>query len=184
MLSLYLSSLESQENKNKFTYIYENFNGLMFSVIFSILESNQDAEIALSDAYSKIIDRIDTIDTDNVIYTKHYVLRIAKNCAFDLLRDRSRQNKILQKYMAQKEEQFEKDIANEIEQKELSDNLMKEICQLPTIYRDIILARFYANLSIKTIAKHLDIPYSTAKSRLKRAEKILEKVLTEIDQDE
>ena len=142
MLSLYLSSLESQENKNKFTYIYENFNGLMFSVIFSILESNQDAEIVLSDTYSKIIERIDTIDIGNVIYAKHYVLKIAKNCAYDLLRDRSRQNKIIQKYIEQNEEQFEKDIANEIEQKELSDNLMKEICQLPTILRDIILARF------------------------------------------
>ena len=130
MLSLYLSSLESQENKNKFTYIYENFNGLMFSVIFSILESNQDAEIVLSDTYSKIIERIDTIDIGNVIYAKHYVLKIAKNCAYDLLRDRSRQNKIIQKYIEQNEEQFEKDIANEIEQKELSDNLMKEICQL------------------------------------------------------
>ena len=184
MLSLYLSSIESQENKNKFTYIYENFNGLMFSVIFSILESNQDAEIALSDAYSKIIEMIDTIDTDNVIYTKHYVLKIAKNCAYDLLRDRSRQNKIIQKYIEQNEEQFEKDIAYEIEQKELSDNLIRVICKLPEIYREVIFARFYSNLSIKSIAKHLNIPYATAKSRLRRAEKILETSLMEMNQYE
>ena len=137
MLQLYLSILCSEEDKIKFTYIYENFNDLLYNVIAGIVESHADAEEALSDTYFKILKNIAIIETTNKDYAKHYILKIGKTCAYDKLRENSRQKKIAQKNALQIEEQYTNDIIKEIENQELNDNVLKAFLKLPEIYREV-----------------------------------------------
>jgi len=55
---------------------------------------------------------------------------------------------------------------------------MKEILDLPELYKIVILMKFYENLSIDEISEALDIPPGTVKSRIHTAKGILKKKLS------
>ena len=55
--------------------------------------------------------------------------------------------------------------------------------QLPTMYREIIILRFFEDLKLEEIAKILQIPLSTVKSRLYHALKLLKISFTEQDEE-
>lgn len=181
MLSLFLALLDSETDRNKFTYIYQNFNNLMYSTIVGILESESDAESALSNSYYKVLDCINTIDISNFKMTKRYILKIARSCAYDIYRDRLRQNKLIQKCKIQDEEQFSNEVEKEIEKNESRNAVLSIVIRMPSIYREIVIAVYYANLTLRDAAKMLDIPYETAKTRLRRAKIILKKEFEEND---
>ena len=57
------------------------------------------------------------------------------------------------------------------------DTVLKEIMALPRKYKELILLRYYQNLSLKEVGEALDLSVSTASTRLKRARELLKKRL-------
>lgn len=60
---------------------------------------------------------------------------------------------------------------------EMSKIILKEIFQLPAIYKDVILLYYYKSFSTSEIAKILMIPEATVRIRMKRAREILKEKL-------
>ncbi|MBP3284804.1 MAG: sigma-70 family RNA polymerase sigma factor [Clostridia bacterium] len=60
---------------------------------------------------------------------------------------------------------------------EMSKIILKEIFQLPVIYKDVILLYYYKSFSTSEIAKILMIPEATVRIRMKRAREILKEKL-------
>ena len=58
---VYLSLIESDEDKSKFEKIYERYKGLMFYTAMQILNHKQDAEDAVHQAFVSIIENLDKI---------------------------------------------------------------------------------------------------------------------------
>lgn len=58
---VYLSMIETDEDKSKFEKIYERYKNLMFYTAMQILNHRQDAEDAVHQAFVSIIDNIDKI---------------------------------------------------------------------------------------------------------------------------
>ena len=60
---------------------------------------------------------------------------------------------------------------------EKSDTIFYEILNLPLIYKDVIILYYYKSFSTLEIAKILNIPEATIRTRLKRAREILKNKL-------
>lgn len=57
--------------------------------------------------------------------------------------------------------------------KRLTEKIIKEIDTLPPLYRDIAKMRFIREFQYKNIAKELNLPLNTVKTRVRRAKNIL-----------
>jgi RNA polymerase sigma-70 factor (ECF subfamily) len=86
MLFIYLSMIETQEDTDKFTEIYNKHKSTMHSIAFSILKNTQDAEDAVQEAFLKLARNILKIDEVSSKKTKSFLVILIKNTAIDLYR--------------------------------------------------------------------------------------------------
>ena len=78
MLLIYLSMLDNQEDKNKFTLLYEKYRKIMFYIANQILNDEYSAEDALHDAFEIVIKNLHNISEIDCPQTKNYLIIIVK----------------------------------------------------------------------------------------------------------
>ncbi|MBR6312114.1 MAG: RNA polymerase subunit sigma-24, partial [Oscillospiraceae bacterium] len=61
MLSLYLSMLESEEDRGRFARLYLRYRGMMFRVARELLKSDMDAEDAVHQAFLSILNHFSKV---------------------------------------------------------------------------------------------------------------------------
>ena len=83
---IYLSMIESEDDKSKFEIIYERYRGLMFYTAMRILNHEQDAEDAVHQAFVSIIENLDKISEPECPKTRAYVVIITERKALDIAR--------------------------------------------------------------------------------------------------
>ena len=104
-------------------------------------------------------------------YFKSWLFAIASNCCIDALR-KHKQTAELSDMIVDNTQDFESGISNSI--------LIKSaLSQLPDFQAEAVILRYYHDFSIKDIAKAQHIPLATAKTRLHRSLKKLQKILGE-----
>lgn len=74
-----------------FNALYEKYSRLIFHIVFSMLESRDDANDVVQDTFMVIIEKIATFNPKNNF--KSWIIRIAKNKAIDFLRQKNRIDK-------------------------------------------------------------------------------------------
>ncbi|MBO2532586.1 MAG: RNA polymerase sigma factor [Thermoactinomycetaceae bacterium] len=72
-------------------------------------------------------------------------------------------------------------VEEQVENRLLLERVKEEICDLPEIYRRVIVLRHFHSLSYSEISEQLDIPEGTVKTQLFRARKMLKERLTKND---
>ena len=65
MLAFYVAILDTEEQKDKFTEIYTTYYGMMYQVARAITHDDKLAEDALHETCLELIEKIDSIRTDN-----------------------------------------------------------------------------------------------------------------------
>ena len=85
---IYLQMIETEEDRQKFTDLYETYRGLMFYVANQILHNTDDAEDAVHQAFLSIIENLDKIAKVHCPQSRAYVIVIAENKAIDMIRAR------------------------------------------------------------------------------------------------
>ena len=83
---IYLSLLNTEEEKNKFEQIYSQYRLTMFYVAKSILKDDFLSEDAVHDAFINIAKSLDNISDAVSIRTKGYVVIIVRNICFNILK--------------------------------------------------------------------------------------------------
>lgn len=164
---VYLSLIETEEDKCKFIQIYSDYRGLMYNVAYQILHHTQDSEDAVHQAFVNIAANIDIINDDDSSKLKGLVVTIARRCAIDLYRKKSRTLTI------SLEDCFNLPDEYLIEYKG-SNRLAQCIAKLPANYREIILLKHCYGYSPKEISKILGITEANAYKILQRAKNRLE----------
>ncbi len=84
MLSLYLSMLEADEDKNKFEELYMKYRNDMYNIAFSILHNCEDAEDAVHDAFVSIANNFEKINKIPCQEIKYYFVIIVRNVSINL----------------------------------------------------------------------------------------------------
>ena len=164
---IYLSMIESEDDKSKFEIIYERYKGLMFYTAMQILNHKQDAEDAVHQAFVSIIENLDKISEPECPKTRAYVVIITERKALDITRRKSKIS-----HLEFDESMFGTETPP-LETNELADAIL----QLPATYREIVLLRYYYNYTTKEIAKMLGMTGSATQKALWRAKTMLNRVL-------
>lgn len=151
----------------------------------AVLSNDSDAEDAVHDVFLKIaksqMQKIGSIQ--EAADVRSYLLKATKHQAIDHLRKRQRQRTVMN---AEREDALKSIV-------ELSDNqlvdmisngiaydcILQVIASLDDIYRDTLYAHFVLELSIPETASLLNCKTATAKQRLVRGKKLLQKQLLE-----
>lgn len=177
MIALYLSLIDTEENKVKFEDIYNKYINQMIAYSRSILHNHHDAEDAVQDALlsiSKMMNKLSEFDERS---TKAYVMTVVKNASLNHLekKRRSVQTVDMDALCDLKDEFALDEMMSFID----DDNVVTIVSKLKSIYRDVLLLYCIDDMSVKEIAVSLGRKETTIKKQLTRAKQMLAKILVE-----
>ncbi len=171
---LYMSLIESEQDRSKFETIYMDYRGLMFYIARDILGNDSDAEDAVQEAFLKIIKNIDRIDLSECHKTKLYIVIIVRRTAIDIYRRKRKSDNNVPFDENYIDEGCEDVSAGEQIENTLDKlDLVNAMAGLPDRYRDVILLKYYNAFSDAEIAKTLETTESNVRKLLERAKKRL-----------
>ena len=163
MLSYYLQTIESEEDKSKFERIYYRYRKLMFHVAMKILHNDADAEDAVHQAFVSVIENLNKAGVPESPETRCYVVTITERKAIDILRAKEKVVSLDYDETAQGIEISPPDAS------ELADAMAR----LPARYREILLLRYRNGYSNAELGKMLNIKAGSVQRLLWRAKEAL-----------
>lgn len=162
MLILSLATL-SEEDKERFTLLYEAHEKRIYAIALNILGNSLSAEDATQQAWLQILhnwDRVNSLDWDTAA---KYLAVTAKNSALDMLKK--------ERWTVSMPEGWEQP-AKETDPSEY-ESLVSLILSLPETYRRVLELRFVEEESNREIARRLGLNESTVSTRIRRGRKLL-----------
>ncbi len=165
----------TSKETEKLKQLYEIYEQPMFRVAYAVLHSNELAEDAVSDAFMRIIDRLDKIGEPVSEKTKNYIVRVIKSTSINLYR---KSKQFFAREMPIDEETMQipdkspgvEKIVIEAENSRELDNMLKKISETD---RNIVLLRCREELSWREVASVLSLTETTARKRFERIRKRL-----------
>lgn len=171
---IYLSLIDTEEEKSKFEQVYNSYKHTMFYVAKSILKDDYLSEDAVHNAFINIAKNMDKITVVNSSRTKGYVLVIVRNISLNMLK---KQNKTLDIEDFEESITDDLNLEDEVLLKISIDSIVEEIISLPTIYRDVLYLSYVEDLTTQEISQLIDISNEAVKKRLQRGRnKLAEKI--------
>lgn len=86
MLVFYLAALDSDDDKNKFEYIYRKYYRFMLHTAAGIIKNPTLAEDAVHETFVQLLRGIDTLRIDNERALKSYLYMVTLDRSIDFLR--------------------------------------------------------------------------------------------------
>lgn len=160
---VYLSMIDTPEDRSKFERLYIEYRDVMYHVAFKILQNEQDAEDAVHQAFVKIAENIEKVDGTICSRTQGYVVTIAENKAIDMYRYKQKHQTL---------ELKENDAGIFIEY-DGPNILTKCMAKLPAKQREVLLLKHYHGLSSKEVAKNMGLSEANVNKINQRAKQKL-----------
>ena len=167
MLNFYLTLIDTDEDKLKFTDLYKQYRHLMFYVARRILGDEHLSEDAVQEAFLRIAKNFHKIGEVPCPQTRNFVVIITRNVAITMASHNNKND--IDTYTTMEESSASDDIFETISNKILVECILK----LPEIYRDPLYLYHLYGYSFREIANLLSIPVETAKKRVQRARHLL-----------
>lgn len=174
MLAFYLSLLETQEERDKFEYLYNKYRSLLKHVAYELLHDPDMAEDAVQTAFLNIIRSVSDIDESDCQRAKRLLVIATENAAKDILRKNSHLTQVDYEQAAPSLA-----ITPDMLDRVAVEELVTFIAALPEIYRIPLELKVFHGLNEKKIATMLNISYAAVRKRLERARNLLASVLKE-----
>lgn len=172
MISLYLTLIDTDEEKRKFILLYEEYRNLMLFVAHEILNDIYLSEDAVQEAFLRIAKNFKKIKEPVCPQTKSFVVIITRNVAINIY---NKEKKIsdFQDYLSDVSPSTSDDLFNTVSYKLLAEHILK----LPEHYRDILYLYHLYGYNFNEIAHLLGISVNNAKKRAQRARMILKSTM-------
>ncbi|MEH7072583.1 sigma-70 family RNA polymerase sigma factor [Neobacillus drentensis] len=142
-----------------FLKLFQQYQDEIYRMAFTYVKNQNDAMDVVQETAYRSFKKIDTLK--NPEYFKTWLIKIAINCAIELVRKN--------KKVIELKPQYEDFIGFEDEDISLSVTLQDLLDQLNEDEKSIIILRFYQEYSLKEISDLLNMPLGTIKSLLYRA---------------
>lgn len=151
-------------DEKAFAYLYDQYSGALYSVVNKVLPDNELANDVLQTVFINIWRRFDSYDpSKGRLFT--WMLNIARNAAIDELRSKGFNNTRKNQPLPENNE-----IAGAVTGPSVKDSgLSKVIGQLKEDWRVLLDLAYYQGYTHEEIAKAMDLPLGTVKTRIRAA---------------
>jgi len=150
-----------------FQEVYSSNIDLLVRIIRRITGSESAAEDVCQEAMVRYYDRIGKVPTG--IEARYWLIRVAKNLAFNYTKRKERERKAYQKYLDNPDMQEYTDGDKELLQDETKKLVQQALDKLPEKLRMVLILKEYSEMNYKEIGKALNISESNVKVRVFRA---------------
>jgi len=159
-----VSALKARESQ-AFSYLYDNYSGALYTIIFQIVQEAEWSNDVLQEVFVNIWRKIESYDpTKGRLFT--WMLNIARNASIDTLRSKSYQN-------ARKNQEFPDNVnklTGQVTQTNIdSIGLKKTLARLKPEHRVLIELAYFKGYTHEEIAEIEEIPLGTVKTRIRNA---------------
>lgn len=160
-------------DEQAYSFLYDHYSKALFTIIFRIIPQQEVAEDVLQEVFVKIWQNIKSYDaTKGRLYT--WMLNIARNQAIDRTRSREFTNQNKTTELA--ENVYSERGTVEIKMDDIG--LRKTLDNLPEENRKLIELAYFQGYTQEEIAKLLEIPLGTVKTRIRATVIQLRKLLS------
>jgi len=166
MLIFFLAALDSEEDRRKFTAIYEQYHTRLENTAICILKNQNDAEDAVQNAFVQIIRHFEKISEISCEELPFWLISIVKNESLMILRKRSRRVSLTDL------ESFA-DTAKTVTE---YSKLVELFRQLPATYRTVLEMKILFGYSDRDISRHLGISETAVSTRANRGRALLREI--------
>ena len=176
MLTIYLSLLDTPEDKDKLRAIYEKYHDLMMGVAFKVLGNEHDAQDAVHQAFLTLIKNLEKISRVDCLETRRFCVIITRSRCLDMLRLRKRA------FSTEKLESVEDDSTGLIDDRSLFDaenDLQRALQKVSERYREVLYWRYVDGYKTKDIARMLGVKEKAAQKLIWRAKEAVKKAYEE-----
>ncbi len=170
MLFICMAMIDDPQDKQTFEQIYLENRDFLFNYSYRILRDESSAEDAVHDAFlslARYYDRYKQLSREQI---RKLLTITARNAAFKIYNHRKRENVTEEIY---KDDEIIQDISVDTEKKDIKRILFEMVKSLDSKYSDVIMLKYYCDLSVNEIAAALDLTPENVKVRLHRARALL-----------
>ena len=164
-MMVYLTTIETPDDRSKFEQIYQTYKNLMFHAANRILHNPYDAEDAVHQAFLSILKHLDKISLSERPKTQAFVVVIVERKAIDMLRARIRSDETI----------FLEEISSVPAPEKLG--LEEPIAFLPEHYRNILTMKYVIGFTTTELADMMGLTVSGVSKQLFRAKEALKEIL-------
>lgn len=166
---VYLSALNSDEDRQLFQTLYEQNTGIMYYVALKILCNPTEAENAVHEAFLSIAEHFEEYRIKPRKVLDSICVTIAKNKALDAFRQQKRLTEAELEEVLTVHPDMKHNPERVMERDDESRRIRRIMDRLPEILRIVLDLKYYCQYSNPEIARILDIPIKTVEMRLYRA---------------
>lgn len=158
--------LLKQQSQDAFNYLYKNYAGGLYGIIRKVITDEQTAQDVLQDVFVKVWNNIGQYNTEKGrIYT--WMINIARNAAIDKLRSKGEIMK--SKIHTGEDAVYNVQKGMKTEQSTDTIGLKEAVGGLKPEQQTIVSLAYFKGFTLDEIAKTLDIPLGTVKTRMRAA---------------
>lgn len=172
MLSLYLTLIDTEEEKIRFTRLYEQYRHLMFYIAKKILKDDHLSEDAVQEAFLRIAKNFHKVGDILCPETRNFTVIITRNVAITMV-NRKHDDLDMDSYITNTSAELTEDVFETVSNKILMECIQK----LPDMYRDSLYLYHLYGYTFKEISNLLSVPVETVKKRAQRARVLLKELL-------
>lgn len=158
--------LLKQQSRDAFNYLYQHYSAVLYGVINKVVYDEQTSQDVLQEVFVKIWNNIGQFNPEKGrIYT--WMINIARNAAIDKLRSKGE----IMKGKIRTGEDIVSNIAEGMKTEQSTDTIgLRELVSgLRPEYQTIVNLAYFKGFTLDEIAKTLDIPLGTVKTRMRHA---------------
>lgn len=170
-----IKALAKDNPKAAMDVVVQKYRERLFYHALYIVKDWEEAYDAVQEVFIRAIRERRFFNDDFRI--KAWLYRVTSNLCFNLVRNRKRRGAILES--VPREDSAAADQIEQVFASERQTEMLKAIDQMTDAHREILLLRYYNDLSYAEISETLDIKLGTVMSRLSRARGRLLEVMEE-----
>jgi RNA polymerase sigma factor (sigma-70 family) len=161
-----LVSQLKERSEKAFSYLYDNYSGALFGVIHSIITDTETSSDVLQDVFVNIWKKIGSYDpSKGRLFT--WMLNVARNAAIDKIRSKSFKDGLKNQPLP---ENVDMNSVSTSTNPAINDvGLKKVISGLKAEQRVLIDLSYFQGFTHEEIAKAMNIPLGTVKTRIRSA---------------
>ena len=176
---LYLSLLETEQDRDQFQKIYEKNYLKMYHVVIGILKQQADGENAVHEAFLALAEGFERYAHLKESEMTGLCITIAKNKAIDILRAKNRYSEAELEDLVLYDDRKEANPEDAQDADEDSRMIRRVLSRIPDVFREALILKYYYGMKNKEIAQIQGVSKKVVEMRLYRGKQKLKVILDE-----